>query len=157
MVKQSEHILDVHLLKASNTPPTPAPRVKRLINAIIDYLGVIFFLSIIFLLIAFVGNEETAMAMKKGSQNGQLAARFLGAFAIFVYYVLCEYYYNGKSLGKLVTQTKVVRLNGEEPSLRHIIIRTLLRFIPLEPISYLWKNDYGWHDEWSGTMVILDD
>lgn len=58
-----------------------------------------------------------------------------------------------RTLGKYITNTKVVLRDGSKPNAKTILIRTLCREIPLDPLSYLNKS-IGWHDSLSKTLVI---
>jgi len=60
----------------------------------------------------------------------------------------------GRTLGKLVTGTKVVSTNSENLRFIQVFVRTLVRAFPIEMISFLGKNPIGWHDSLSKTMVI---
>jgi uncharacterized RDD family membrane protein YckC len=75
-----------------------------------------------------------------------------GAFA---YYWIFEAAL-GKTPGKIVTRTRVMTPEGQRPSPRAILIRSLARFIPFEWVSFLNRNPVGWHDSLSGTMVVED-
>lgn len=70
-----------------------------------------------------------------------------------VYYTLLEGF-TGKSLGKLVTGTKVVDADGNPPGFGRVLLRSLCRFIPFEPFSFLGSDARGWHDTISKTWVI---
>ena len=79
---------------------------------------------------------------------------------IFLYYFICEYYM-GRTVGKFFSKTKVVTLDGEKPSAKTILIRTLCRFIPFDSISCLFTkvDENGnmtlfWHDTLSITRVV---
>jgi len=75
-------------------------------------------------------------------------------FVVLAYYPFFETAY-GRTPGKWVTKTRVVTVDDERPTLRHILIRTLVRFIPFEPFSFLFSAR-GWHDRWSETRVVRD-
>ncbi len=60
-----------------------------------------------------------------------------------------------KTLGKFVTKTKVVKLNGEKPTNEDIITRTFCRLIPFDRISFLFVKN-GIHDFLSKTKVVKD-
>lgn len=60
----------------------------------------------------------------------------------------------GRTLGKLVTGTKVVSTNSENLRFIQVFVRTLVRAFPIEMISFLGKNPTGWHDSLSKTMVV---
>lgn len=71
-----------------------------------------------------------------------------------LYYILMEYTFNGKSIGKWVTGTRVVTLDGDQPSFQQLIGRSFARMIPFEPLSFLGDKPNGWHDRLSGTIVV---
>ncbi|WP_066627891.1 RDD family protein [Labilibacter marinus] len=72
----------------------------------------------------------------------------------FAYYIVLEVKL-GKTLGKMLTKTKVVKSNGESPSSTDIFIRTLCRLIPFDQISYVFTKN-GFHDYLSNTIVVKD-
>jgi uncharacterized RDD family membrane protein YckC len=69
------------------------------------------------------------------------------------YYIVLEGAF-GRTIGKFITGTRVVRFDGYKPHLPQIIGRTFARFIPFEPFSFLGGSGYGWHDSLSGTRVV---
>jgi len=76
----------------------------------------------------------------------------------FLYYFLFENNYKGKTLGKILTKTRVVNLDGSKPTSETIAIRTICRWVPFEALSFLGNNrPMGWHDAWSKTMVIDEE
>lgn len=76
----------------------------------------------------------------------------LGYSIFFIYYVLLEGI-TGRTIGKLVTGTKVIDEGGNKPSFVNIMGRTLCRLIPFEAFSFLFA-DRGWHDSISKTRVV---
>jgi uncharacterized RDD family membrane protein YckC len=61
----------------------------------------------------------------------------------------------GVTLGKLLTGTRVVRADGRgKPSFGQIVGRTFSRFVPFDAFSFLGSSTGGWHDRWSGTLVV---
>ncbi|MCK7589253.1 RDD family protein [Subsaxibacter sp. CAU 1640] len=78
---------------------------------------------------------------------------------IFGYVLLVLYYFiferaTFRSLGKYVTNTKVIMTNGDEPTTKALLIRTLCRLIPFDALSFLGTNGKGWHDSISNTYVV---
>lgn len=71
----------------------------------------------------------------------------------FLYYFCSECLF-GTTLGKKITRTKIVTVDGRKPSLRQCLIRSIVRFVPFEPLSFYFGRPIGWHDSWSGTRVI---
>lgn len=62
----------------------------------------------------------------------------------------------GRTPAKFLTGTRVVSANGARASTAQILGRTLARFVPFEPFSFLasGKPPSGWHDRWSNTRVV---
>ena len=149
----SNQILDGHLLSPRPKRLIPAPVWKRLLNIILDYIGTILFFSSIIFLIAYITESSIKENFIRNQKLYPIAFQGLGFFAMFVYYVICEYYLKGKTFGKIFTRTIVVTSTGKPPSLNQVLKRSILRFIPLEGI-FLLLSPQSLHDQWSGTMVI---
>lgn len=78
------------------------------------------------------------------------------AFSGFVgYYLVMEIKFQ-KTVAKFLTRTKVVATDGSRPSEKKIILRTMVRFFPLDGLSYLFLRE-GFHDSFSGTRVVKDN
>lgn len=72
----------------------------------------------------------------------------------FGYHALLEGFF-GRTVGKLVTGTRVVAADGTRASWGQILGRTLARSIPFEPFSFFGRPPVvGWHDSLSNTRVI---
>ncbi|MGQ7870210.1 RDD family protein [Sunxiuqinia sp. sy24] len=72
----------------------------------------------------------------------------------FAYYFLFELIIQSTP-GKLLTKTKVISQDNAPASARAILIRSLLRIVPFEPISILlYENKLAWHDRLSKTKII---
>lgn len=67
----------------------------------------------------------------------------------FFYYLLLESIFR-ETVGKAVTSTVVVV--DERTNFKSILLRTVCRFIPFEPISFFFENG-KWHDRFSNTGV----
>lgn len=80
--------------------------------------------------------------------------RWLLIGVAYCYYVLSESLFQ-RTLGKWLTRSTVVNLQDEKPGFGRILLRSLCRFLPLEPLSiFLSRKDLCWHDSLSGTRVI---
>lgn len=80
-----------------------------------------------------------------------LGANFL---IIFLYFFLFEFIWR-KTPGKAILKIKVVSETNSIFWFFKIFVRTLSRFIPLEPLSFvLFKNEFFLHDKLSKTKVI---
>jgi uncharacterized RDD family membrane protein YckC len=122
-----------------------ADQGQRLANYIVDRIAASFASVALLIVLGGIGIVDL---------EDEDSPAFLLIYVFFIgYYVLLEYYAQGKTLGKLLTGTKVVTEEGQHPTILNILGRTLARFIPFEPFSFL-GNGNGWHDSLSRTRVI---
>ena len=132
-----------------------ASRGTRFANYLID--AVIFYV-LIFFFGAFLGILY-AIGIKAPLQSisyieGNRAFNYLfSSILYFIYIFSIEYLTKGRSIGKFITKTKVVSIDGTVPTQKDFLIRSLSRLVPFEAVSFLIGND-GWHDSWSDTRVV---
>ncbi len=122
---------------------------KRFTNYLLDLVfGLIFrsFLAIVFTLFLpealFIFEIEDT-----------LVEYFLGFVLGMIYYTTFEAL-TGRTIAKYITRTKVVTVDGEKPDFMTIFIRSMCRFVPFDPLSFLFSEETGWHDRWSETVVV---
>ncbi len=122
-------------------------RVKRIINFSIDTFIVINGISFLIMYIVIEkANKETTLMM--------ISMQVILYLSIFViYYILCEKFF-GKTIGKFITRTKVIAVDGTKPGFGKVLGRTLLRLVPFEIFSFMGKKPTGWHDRGSDTLVV---
>ncbi|MEM9990644.1 MAG: RDD family protein [Bacteroidota bacterium] len=72
------------------------------------------------------------------------------------YYILSEYFLEGKTAGKYLTRTKAIRLDGQKMDFGTTLLRSLVRLVPFEAFSFLGPRPTGWHDRWTKTVVIKE-
>lgn len=70
----------------------------------------------------------------------------------FLYYFIMEGILK-YTFGKLITKTKVVKKNGGKANILHILIRSSLRLLPLDIVSYIFGTERGMHDILSSTRL----
>jgi len=89
--------------------------------------------------------------------RAELATYRIGSLIFFIalYYIPFEYK-SQKTLGKIITKTRVVTLEGNKPELMDIVSRTFCRLIPFDRFSFLYSRN-GFHDAISKTKVIKDN
>lgn len=93
------------------------------------------------------------------SPFGLTLALFTSIISLLLYpflYFMCEYLWQ-ETPGKLLTKSIVVDEYGNKPTVRQIILRSLVRLVPFEGLSCLNTHSYGWHDRWSETFVFKKD
>lgn len=74
---------------------------------------------------------------------------------MFFYYLISESLFQ-KTIGKIITKTHVVDKTGNKPKFRLILMRSFLRIIPIDGLSYLFGSEQGFHDKLSFTRLIKD-
>ncbi len=125
-----------------------ASKEKRLINFVVDYFALIIAVSLFYVFLDGLGYSITP------STTGDLKSQLQGSLFYLTYYLLVEGLMEGRSLGKLVTKTRVLTIEGHPPEVMDIIARSFIRIVPFEPFSFLGSSKLGWHDRWSKTLVI---
>jgi len=126
---------------------TDASKTKRFINYVIDRI-ILFVIGVV----AYIGFEYIDVIIPDNAITNYLFGSAIG----FVYYFIFEIS-TQRTLGKLVTKTKVVTEDGLTPTSHMLITRSLSRFVPFDAFSYLGSENTGWHDRWSKTRVVEID
>ncbi len=62
-----------------------------------------------------------------------------------------------RTIGKMITKTRVVNLQGRKPNWGSIMVRSLTRLIPIDWFTYFKKEPVGWHDLAGDTIVIKEN
>lgn len=127
---------------------------KRFANLLIDtvmyYILVIIGGMLMGIIIAVVAPDELAQF---DDDRGTWWIYLLAITVNLGYYTLMESVF-GRTVGKLITGTKVVDREGKLPSTGTIFKRSLSRLVPFEAFSFLGAGARGWHDEWTDTWVV---
>ena len=123
-----------------------ASQGKRFANYLVDWLLLQLASVVVGVGLAIAGLAEMA--------DG-IGGYAIGLLLWTVYYFTLEMA-GGRTIGKLITGTKVVNEFGEQPTAGQILGRTLSRFIPFEAFSFFGGKGrpVGWHDSLSGTRVV---
>lgn len=120
----------------------------RLANYLIDLIMIYFIISFITKFIGIIPGGLIKILVPN------IFASFLYSYIIiFFYYFTFEYLF-GKTISKMMTNTKVLTIDGERPDAGSIIGRTFARFIPFEAFSFFGSYGKGWHDKLSNTVVV---
>ena len=125
-----------------------ASQGKRFTNYIIDFIFIMVFSFMIGVVLALISPE-----MLEAIENGGRLLDYVFGFVVgMIYYSVFEMI-TGRTIGKLITGTKVVDEQGNKPDANAILVRSLCRYIPLEALSFLGDGP-GWHDTMSKTRVV---
>ncbi len=118
----------------------------RIVNLMIDSF-LIYIIATTIPIFLFVNLSEPTMQQ---TFIVGLLQILLGA----LYYMLFESLWQ-RTPGKFVTRTKVMMLDGSKPSFTTVLLRTVIRWVPFEALSFVGHAyPMGWHDRWSQTAVV---
>jgi uncharacterized RDD family membrane protein YckC len=95
----------------------------RLMNFLIDYTVCNIAISIV-LALFFYDFHRANLTLDASKSN----LFFMAGIAF--YYIFCEYFFQ-KTIGKIITKTKVLRTDNCKPNFFNVLIRTLCRFTPI--------------------------
>ncbi|WP_343702972.1 RDD family protein [Chitinophaga sp.] len=124
---------------------TPVSKGTRFANSLLDNIGY----YIIYYLVYAMWREP----VEPGVWLDRLWQDTLMSFAIyFGYYVVFESALKGRTPGKLITGTVAVKTDGSALTFNDVVIRSLTRLIPIEPLSIFWGE--LWHDKFADSTVI---
>lgn len=147
-----DDLLDINL-----SPPEVklvlATKSQRLTNYLIDIIFIMIALLIPLLILIF-SSDDFAFWILELEEPNFLIEQFWSAAVMIIMYTLMEFSLGGKSIGKCITKTRCVNLDGSKPSFQTIVLRSMARVVPFESFSFLGPRDTGWHDRWTGTVVI---
>jgi uncharacterized RDD family membrane protein YckC len=126
---------------------------KRFVNHLIDYI--IIYLVHSTLVGVLIATSDLGYAQDTSASFDIIIQSYAIGFAcFFLYFVICETVFKGKTIGKMASKTVVVSMDGTPPSFGQVIIRTICRIIPFEFISVWTSNGVMLHDSLAKTRVI---
>jgi uncharacterized RDD family membrane protein YckC len=129
----------------------PATKGQRFANYLID--AVFFYIVVlVFVAIAALINPRQAAIFAEGAESNVLINYVLGPLLYAVFYAIIEGISGGRTLGKLITKTKVIKEDGTLINWKDALLRSLSRIVPFEVFTAL--GDSPWHDSWTKTKVI---
>jgi uncharacterized RDD family membrane protein YckC len=116
---------------------------KRIVNWCIDLL------MIALLTYRFAESNNNTSQFFDDSNASTLVTYVM----LILYFLLLEGVFK-TSAGKCITNTIIVKADGNPASLAQLIGRTFCRLIPFDGISFLARSKRGWHDTITNTYVI---
>lgn len=149
---EDENLWDDPLLRESDQVVTRTGAMTRFIHFFADATAVIVILYILLFATIYLSEQFGRRPLWLESPIVIRLSPFL-LYLIYVWFM--ESFAGGRTLGKMLTGHVVVNDEGQPPQSGQVALRTLLRLIPIDPIS-VWFDPYGimWHDRWSRTRVI---
>ena len=106
-----------------------ASQGTRLLNYIIDFIVFyifIFFLGVFLGILSVIGIEAPLQWLLYIDGNRALDYLFTSVL-YFIYIFSFEYFTKGRSIGKYITKTKVVSIDGTTPTQKDFFIRNISR------------------------------
>ncbi len=126
---------------------------KRFLNYLIDlvlFYVIVFLFGIILALTAPSFIDD----LNSGNTGLNLLDRLFTLILYALYMSVVEAIFKGRSLGKLITGTKAVNLDGTPISAGTAFARGFSRAVPFCAFSALGTPCNPWQDSWTNTMVI---
>ena len=116
----------------------------------------IFAFGILFLV--FTLTADWGLEIEEESVGEKLIGVLLIVLMI-AYYALQEYCFNGKTIGKWMTNTRVLTMEDEKIDCITSVKRNTIRGIGMgiDPFTFLGRKTMGWHDLYSYTKVVMDE
>ncbi|MBO9199589.1 MULTISPECIES: RDD family protein [Niastella] len=132
----------------------PAPRGLRLVNHIVDQVVIGVAINGVKSIIAFSSKTEAyknSLFFREDLAGLQFSL-LVSLGTLLLYYTVFEATTNGRTIGKMLTGTTAITQDGSPFTFKHAFLRTLCRFIPLEPFSTF--GYLPWHDSITKTAVV---
>ena len=131
---------------------------QRFLNFFIDFLLLRFGLSLltgigVLIILGLIAPEFMQGLIDNPRSFGTFLVEYLIiTINTLLYYTICEKAFRGYTLGKLITGTRAIRIDGGELTFKDAFLRSLSRVVPFEVLSGF--GGHPWHDTWTNTMVI---
>ncbi|MBP1653002.1 MAG: domain containing protein [Bacteroidetes bacterium] len=126
----------------------------RFVNLIIDWLlSMVFLLATAFCLGIVLGLTVPNFSYWIIENRGLFKfLSYVFAYTVWpLYFVLQEGLLKGRTIGKLITGTVAIRLDGQPLSWGNVFGRAYARIVPFEMFSGFGTP---WHDSWTATTVV---
>ena len=136
----------------------PASVGIRFANLLIDtlcYYGIMLLVGVALgiILQSSDGNIENSFLVRE--DIGSLSLQYLLSFATYLgMFTILEGSAKGKTLGKLITGSRAIKIDGNTLSWKDAFMRSLCRIVPFEAFSAFGGKP--WHDRWTDTIVIQE-
>lgn len=127
---------------------------KRFANYIIDVI--VFYIVVVCIGIAWaIISPDTIDSIPDESSAGfGLLDRLISLVLYALFMFAQEAIFKGKTIGKFITRTRALNLDGSRITSQKAMQRALSRAVPFCAFSALGTPCNPWHDKWTDTMVI---
>lgn len=127
--------------------------MKRLGNYIVDIIG---FYILIILFGLFMGYVFPSFFEEINFDDPVIGLwdRLITLLFYALYMSISETIFKGRSLGKFVTGTRAVNVDGSQITAKTAFLRGLSRAVPFVVFSAFGSPSNPWQDKWTDTMVV---
>ncbi|WP_367269831.1 RDD family protein [uncultured Chryseobacterium sp.] len=134
-----------------------ASKGSRLLNYIIDgilgYIAALLFIGFSAIIYTFVSGSSLLVVGTEMKNINPLLDRGITLSCYVLFMFLIETLTKGRSIGKMITGTRVIMIDGTKPTTKNYFIRNIIRMLPfIDQLSFLCENWF--HDNWSNTRVV---
>lgn len=126
---------------------------KRLANYLIDLAVFYIFLFGLGIILGLIAPATLDVISNYSSGLG-LVDRIITLLLYGTFMSLVEGLLKGKSVGKLITKTRAVNIDGSQISISTAFARGFSRAVPFCVFSAFGTPCNPWQDRWTNTMVI---
>jgi len=125
---------------------------KRFINYVIDLI--LFYIIAVGIGVVLALISPSTIEGLSDSDGFGLIDRIITLILYALYMSVIESVFKGKSLGKIITKTRAVNLDGSRISTSTAFARGFSRAVPFCVFSAFGSPCNPWQDKWTNTMVI---
>lgn len=126
---------------------------KRFVNYLVDLIVFYVLVIIVGFIIGYM-NPSAFDEIDDSSTGFGLLDRLIFLVIYALYMGTFEGLFKGKSLGKMITRTKAVKLDGSPIGWSEAFSRGFSRAVPFCVFSAFGSPCNPWQDSWTSTMVI---
>lgn len=135
-----------------------APVGIRFANFLIDtilYYGIMLLVGAVIGLAFLNSGEDIDNSFLAREDGGSLFFQYILSFVSYLgFFTLLEGASKGKTLGKLITGTRAIKMDGGDLTWKDAFMRSLCRIVPFEAFSAF--GGFPWHDKWTDTIVTKE-
>lgn len=148
-------VLDIPETNETRSFPI-ANRNLRFTNCLIDSFITLILSIPIALIVFYIFGSDNSLFFNNEQGSIRILTYIIIGISTLIYYIISEFYLNGKTLGKYITGTRAITLANHKMDFKTTVKRSFCRLVPFNALSFFGGLPMGWHDEWTETKVILD-
>jgi uncharacterized RDD family membrane protein YckC len=126
---------------------------KRFANYLIDLIVFYFLFFAVGVVIAII-SPSTLDSIPEDDFSFNIMDRLLSVILYAIYMSLVETILKGKSVGKFITGTRAINLDGSRITTGKAFARGFSRAVPFCVFSAFGNPCNPWQDSWTDTMVV---